>query len=167
MQLERVIGLAKEVALFGAIVVAITIWQSRNLLGSGQMVSPVELPLLGGDGERKVPASGRRTLVYFFAPWCGVCKVSANNLTTVYRWLGGDNVDVTAVALDYQSKEEVQRFAEEYELRVPIVMGNESVRQAFRVDAYPTYYVMNGGGEVDHTSVGYSSLLGILFRVLI
>ncbi len=108
--------------------------------------------------------SNKKTVVYFFAPWCSVCRVSISNLEMLYKYQ--PDIEIKAVALDYSNKAEVDEFAKNLDLTFPILLGNSNVKQAFKVTAYPSYYVIDEQGTVEHRSLGYSTALGLYLRSL-
>ncbi|WOH38429.1 TlpA disulfide reductase family protein [Thalassotalea fonticola] len=103
-----------------------------------------------------------KTVVYFFAPWCSICRISIQNLQSLYE--RDNNISVVAVALDFVNKKEVSDFSNKLNLSLPILYGNEEVKQRYQVSAYPSYYVVNYLGEIEHRSMGYSTELGLFLR---
>ena len=73
----------------------------------------------------KLQANGKKTIVYFFAPWCQVCNLSINNLQSIYQ--SNPELNVIAVALDFVDIDEVKEFTNRHQLTFPIALGNESV----------------------------------------
>lgn len=159
----------RDVLIIATIVAGISVWQTKDLL-SGSSPAPavmVESP----EGERVAltdvgEAAGAPKLLYFFAPWCGVCKLSMSNAQTVADWLGKERVSVVGVALDFESPAEVAAFVAEHAPGMRYYLGDATVRDAYKIAAYPTYYVLDGDDRVIRTSVGYSSLIGLLARAL-
>ncbi|WP_082897158.1 TlpA family protein disulfide reductase [Thalassotalea crassostreae] len=109
-------------------------------------------------------ASDKKKIFYFFAPWCSICRVSITNLESLYQ--RNNNVEIVAIALDFVDQQEVEKFAEDLSLSFPIVLGNESVKSAYQVSAYPSYYVIDKDNTIEHRSMGYSTELGLLIRSL-
>jgi len=112
------------------------------------------------DGDQAV-------VLYFFAPWCQVCKWTINNLAFINdsRWWK-DRARVYAVALDYSSIDDVHQFQKDYDVRIPILIGSSEVRQAFQVSAYPTYYFLKSDWRVATHAIGYTTRFGIAYRLL-
>ncbi|QDP01283.1 TlpA family protein disulfide reductase [Thalassotalea sp. PS06] len=108
----------------------------------------------------------RKTVLYFFAPWCSICKYSIGNLQSLYEKHPGEQVQIYAIALDYVDVHEVETFVEGLDLTMPVLLGNESLKQAYQVSAYPSYYVLDGQQQVVHRSMGYSTELGLKLRAL-
>ena len=109
-------------------------------------------------------AQGKKTVIYFFAPWCQICHISIGNLQTLYEKNG--HLDVIAVALDYSNADEVMDFTKQHQLTFPIALGNEKIKQAFSISAYPSYYVISEENTIIGKSMGYSSELGLYLRSL-
>ena len=151
----------KEVALVVVVLFLITSWQERGLLdtdGSEQVEQQV-LVSLSGHTEPLI-TEGKRTLVYFFAPWCSVCELSISNLNE----LESDTLDVVRVALDYQTANEVARFVRRADVQGRVLLGTEQQKQRFNVPGYPTYYILDEQSKVVASSFGYSSGLGVKLK---
>lgn len=114
--------------------------------------------------EIVLESQGKRTIIYFFAPWCQICHASIGNLQNIYE--KNENLDVIAVALDYSNVSEVEKFVAEHKLTFPIALGNEEVKQYFQVTGYPSYYILNKENTIIGRSMGYSSELGLYLRSL-
>ena len=121
------------------------------------------VPTLMGDFV-SLESTDKNTIIYFFAPWCQICDVSISNLQNIYE--NNDQLDVIAVALDYHDENEVRNFTKRHQLTFPIALGNERIKQAFMISAYPSYYVISDKNEIVGKSLGYSSELGLYLRTL-
>lgn len=122
----------------------------------------LEVMTLGGEKQQLQLATGKKTVLYFFAPWCAVCKVSMDALNF---FEGSNRVQAIAVGLDYDSIAELKPFQEK--VTAPMYAGSREMQRHFRVDRYPTAYILNGDGSVAHVMVGYTSRFGIWIRTLL
>jgi peroxiredoxin len=109
-------------------------------------------------------SQGKTTVLYFFAPWCQICHLSIGNLQNLYE--KNEQLDVIAVAMDYTSAEEVLEFTKQHQLTFPIALGNEEIKHAFSISAFPSYYIIDEKNTVVGKSMGYSSELGLYLRSL-
>jgi thiol-disulfide isomerase/thioredoxin len=130
----------------------------------GELFRSVQL-LDKGIPEQQAPeqkVQGQKTLLYFFAPWCGICRLSMPNL----KYLQADNEGLTvyAIALQYDSAEQVSEFIADLDLQVPVLLGNQQMATDYQIQAFPTYYVIDEKGHISAKSLGYSTALGLWLR---
>lgn len=151
--------------MLALIVLGLGAWQTRNLLSRGTAVE-LELPTLAGAPMSFSSLRGKPVLVSFWAPWCGVCKELSPNISRVRGWVG-DRAHVVSVATSYQHLGQVQAFATQQHLEYPVLLGGENELQRFGVNAFPTLYFLDEQGRVKGHAVGYTTTLGLLFRLLL
>ena len=152
-------------ALILVVFVAATAFQSRNMLPTGRDAAPeLRGVTVAGPTYDLGEAAGRPALVYFFAPWCKICGASADNLERLHRWWEDGDFEIVAVALDWSSAEEVRTYARRHELSMPVLLADASVRKHWQVQAYPSYYVLDGEHRIARRDVGYSSQFGLWWR---
>lgn len=146
----------------------ISLLKEQGML-DGEIITPATktqflLPSVTGEFI-DISENSKKTVFYFFAPWCQICHLSIDNLQSQYQ--KNENINVIAVALDYDSKQEVDAFVAKHMLTFPIVYGNHAVKQHFKIKGYPSYYVVDTGNQVLSKSLGYSTELGIYLRTLL
>jgi thiol-disulfide isomerase/thioredoxin len=154
---------AKQIAIFGLIIIGVGLWQSRDL-PSGKAPIATMSGLSGVSAE--IPDQNRAgiSILYFFAPWCGVCRLSMGHLGDIKRWF--PDLEVQAIALDFESPDDVTTFVRDVGVTVPVFLGTAQIRDAWRVSAYPTYVVVGSDHAVHSASIGYSTQFGMILRVL-
>lgn len=151
--------------LFAVVFFGVLAFQSRNMLAAGGQIAPeLRGTTLAGQPYDLDNASTRPALVYFFAPWCKICAASSGNLNRLRRWRDPDEIEIVAVALDWGAAEEVRDYVERHELNVTVVLGDASVAREWQIQAFPSYYVLNGEHRVVRRDIGYSSQLGLWLR---
>lgn len=155
---QAVRGVGYLIAFF--ILAAIINWFQAPKLAV-EKITALELTELTGEKAKLNTADGKKTIVYFFAPWCGVCKISMDALN---MFAGKDNLRAVAVGLDYENVAELKPFQEKQ--RNIVYAGSPEIQRRFKVDRYPTVVILNGDGSIAHTMVGYTSRLGIWVRTL-
>ncbi len=132
---------------------------------SGNIYSAPVLDASGNsDKTLTIGAQGKTTVLYFFAPWCQICHLSIGNLQALYE--KNSNIAVIAIALDYSDKAEVLAFTEQHKLTFPVVLGAQQLKSAFKIKAYPSYYILDKDNTVIGRSLGYSTELGLYLRTL-
>ena len=161
--MNKYLSYALQLTFFVALYLVLEIWQTRNLLpDDGSQLAP-KFSLVGIDGEvyqsshlNQVP-----TVIYFFAPWCKVCHYSIPNLQKLYENTPKEQLNILAVVLDWQSKEEVIEYIKEHELSMPVLLGTTETMQDFKIQAFPTYYVLDKDQKITKVSMGYSTEIGL------
>ncbi len=150
-----------------AIVTIIHFWQTRDSLDtSGEIEAPnFVLPTLSDQTVDSSERFNAPTVYYFFAPWCNICHLSIENLNELKSNIETQQVNLFIIALDWQSKAEVEKFVSEHELPVNVLLGTHQLREQFQIKGYPTYYIADSNGSIKWASVGYSTGLGIRARL--
>ncbi len=158
---------ALEALVFIVIVAGIQAWRARDLLPADERtaIPAFELTDLEGRTWRSTDLAGKPAVIYFFAPWCGVCAASSPQLRWFHRWRG-DDVQVILVGLDYGSPSEVRDYARRHSLTMPVLLGTPATGAAFRISGYPTYYVIDAQGRIARRDVGLSTVAGLWIRTL-
>jgi len=158
---RRLLALLFDVAVILLIFAAVHAWQTRDL--------PVDEPAplttlveLESGNVRSAVVTGEVGIVYFFAPWCRVCRVSIGNLDSLVA--DGRVAWGSVVALDYSDAAEVSDFLVRTGVSLPVLMGTPQTAVDWSVTVFPTYYVIDASGRIHSRSVGYSTWLGMWSR---
>jgi peroxiredoxin len=154
-----------EVLVVVVIVAGIQAWRMRDLLPAGERVAAPAFELADLQGRRWTPEAlaGKPAVLYFFAPWCGVCAASAPQLRWFDRWMG-DEVQVVLVGLDWSSPAELEAYAARHELPLPVLVAGAEVGADYRIRGYPTYYVLDAQGRIAARDFGYTTAPGLWLR---
>ena len=163
---RRVVSIVAQVAVVAAVVFGIAEWQARDLVPRRSAAPGFTLRALDGAEVALSESRGKTVVLYFFAPWCGVCSASSKNVVALREARGEDEVAIYAVGLDWSTTGELSRFAREHELNVPVLLGDDGVRRSYSIQAYPTVYVIDDRGRVRDRVVGYTTELGLRLRSL-
>ncbi|MEE4202681.1 MAG: TlpA disulfide reductase family protein [Halieaceae bacterium] len=159
---RRALGWVRDLAIFALLMWAVLWYQSKDMLDtSGEVtIQAFTLPTLAGETAVIQPDSARPTLVYFFAPWCSVCRNTISHLETVDT----AQTQVIVIALDWASKEDVEAFVADTGLSFPVHLGTTEIRDRFQVQAYPSYYVLDPAFRVVDKAMGYLTVLDLKLR---
>ncbi len=157
-----------ELALIALVVVAVRWYQTRDLLPADAAAAPpFRLQDLSGEIVDLADLHGRPTLLYFFAPWCRICSVSASNIQHLRAAVAADDLNIVMIALSYEDDGAVRAFARRHSLDVPVLLGTAATARDFRVPGFPTYYVIDSDGAIVSRDFGYTTYLGLRWRTLL
>ena len=158
-------GLLLNILFFVAVFVGVSTFQMRNMLTPSDELSPaLSGPLLRGGTYDIAEIGDRPALVYFFAPWCKICGASADNLARLRRLRDETSLEILAVALDWQSADEVRQYVERHGMELPVLLGGHNVTSDWKIYAFPTYYVLDSDRHIRRRDLGYSTQFGLWWR---
>ncbi len=157
-------SIAIQATVFFVIFQLLSWFKESDMLSTDTDLTHYQFVLPTTVGETVSLSPKQTTVVYFFAPWCTVCHASIDNLQKIYQ--ENEQIDVIAVALDYMDRADIDEFASTHSLTFPIAFGNEEVKKAYQIRAYPSYYIVNEDNIVLSKSMGYSTELGLFLRTL-
>ena len=155
-------SLAIDVVLIITAFLLVSMWQIRNLPDDDH-TPPLELAWLDEMRADSMMVSGQVGVVYFFAPWCFYCRSSIDNLDELVS--SGKLGWARAVALEYESLDEVREFIKETGVHLPVLLGGSKTTNEWQIRGFPTYFVIDGNGQIVSRSVGYSTKIGLQARV--
>lgn len=143
-----------------AVFVALRTFQTRSLV-SGTAPS-VTVVALDGRPAALGAAAGRAQLLWFFATWCTVCQASEHNVRAI-----GEREDVVLIASDSGSDAALAAWLRSQGLdRMRVVNDSDgAIARRFGVRSFPTTVAISAAGAVQSTDVGYSTELGLRWRL--
>lgn len=162
---QKIRSFLLNTAFFVAVFLVAFAFLSRNMLAAdGQAAPELRGITLDGAAYDLAERGDRPALVYFFAPWCKICAASSGNLNRLRRWRDHKDIEIVAVALDWQLAQEVREYVERHELNVTVVLGDATVSRQWQIQAYPSYYVLDSRHRIVRRDIGYSTQLGLWLR---
>jgi len=172
---HRAFRIGFDVAWITLALLALSAYQTRGHLDEVPLPAfalpalpavPEQPALAGSETVSSASLRGKPALLAFFAPWCSACAAQSQNLSWV-RTLVGARATVVAVALGYQTVDDVQAYVREHAVDYPVLLGDDALGAAFRIEAFPTLYFVDGNGRIKHSAAGYTTTLGMLWRLLL
>lgn len=144
---------------------AIGRYQSRHLIPTSELAPDFSLMSLEGKKVKLSDYRGKVVVLNFFAPWCAVCRMESDNWARIQK-IHGEKVQVLAIALGYESVEAVEDFIGDDAAHYPVLLGGAQIQGDYRINAFPTHYIVDKDGRVRHQSAGYTTTAGFLMQLL-
>jgi len=156
---KRLLRWGLEALLFLAVLILIQTWQTRNApKGPAPSLAGQRLDGAAFSLDRRPPGP---LLVYFWATWCPVCKLTSGQVEAM-----ATEGQVITVAMQSGGEEEVAKQLVDRELQFPVIVdAGGDIARAWGVNAVPAFYVLDRDNRIRHVMQGYTSGLGIRARM--
>jgi peroxiredoxin len=132
-----------------------------DLLTPGTQAPAFSLQTPTGDTVSLDSLRGKAVLLEFFATWCPHCQAEAPHLAKLARELKPEGVEFVSVNADSETAPSVFAYHRYFGLPFPSLLdpgqpagsftqqgGRGPVSTAYKVGAYPTFYVIDPQGKV-------------------
>lgn len=160
---RRAVRWTVEVGLLLVAVALVGAWQTRHH-PRGEAPA-LALQVLDGGPVTLASLQGKPALVAVWAPWCSVCKAESSNLSLARR-LVGERGHVVSIATAFEELGQVRAYVQAQGVDYPVWVGGDEVARALQVEAFPTVYVLDARGRIVSSVQGYTTTLGLLWRLL-
>jgi len=149
------------VAFVVALMLYFAVHQSRRTGGASARLTPFtiapdfSLESLDGPTMRLSDFRGKAVLLNFWATWCGPCKIEMPWFVELQRQYGPQGFQIVGVAMDDASKQDIAKFAKDMGVNYPILIGKESVGDAYGgVPGLPESFFIGRDGKIVDKIVG-------------
>jgi thiol-disulfide isomerase/thioredoxin len=125
--------------------------QDRDLPAAGRAALRRLTAFRGGLAPALAP--GRPYLLFFWATWCTVCKLALPELQALERQRG-----LTVISVSDEGEPTISDFLDSWTGPFPQLVARDPerrVNEAFEVDGYPTFVLVDPAGRVNMRTVGY------------
>lgn len=153
-RLKKTISTTGQILLLILLIWGLQKWQTRHLLSNKDKAPDFTLTSLDGQNYQLSQFQGKKRVVYFFAPWCSVCKMSFPTLNTLRHSKSEDELIILAVALSYDDPEEVRKFIRERPADFPVLFGTPATGEDYKIEGFPTMYIIDEKGNVKRKALG-------------
>jgi len=133
---------------------------------AGPSAPPFELVTFGGEAYSNESLKGRPTLLVFWAPWCKVCQRDLPHLGEFYQRDKPAQLEILSIGFA-DTRANVEQFVKARTVSFPFPSAYDEDRwmaQAFKVNATPTYVLLDALGGVVLVHRGGGVLQNLHFR---
>lgn len=133
-----------------------------------QAAPEISARTLDGDEIRLADLLGRPVLVTFWATTCGSCLKEMPQLIQLYEELGGNGLEVIAVAMSYDPPNRVVELRRARQIPYPVVLDlREEIAQAFgNVRQTPTSFLIAPDGTIAAHKTGAMDMAALREQIL-
>lgn len=123
-----------------------------------KMAPDFELASLDGKKVKLSDYRGKAVVLNFWATWCGPCKIEMPWLVALQNQYRAQGLEIIGVSMDDTGKDGVEKFAQQMGLNYTVLMGKDSVGEAYGgVQGLPTTFYIGRDGKVLDTVSGLIS----------
>lgn len=131
--------------------------EKNELLQVGDWAPDFALTDLNGEQHQLSEYKGQGVFVNFWGTWCKPCEKEFPLMEKQYQVYKDQGVEILAVNIA-QSDYEVRQFAEQRNLKFPIVIDKDkSVMEAYNIRPLPTTLLVNQEGKIEKIITGEMS----------
>jgi thiol-disulfide isomerase/thioredoxin len=161
---RRAVRALVDLAAVLLVVALAGLWQTREH-PRGVTLPPLTLQRLDGAPVALQSLTGKPALLMFWAPWCAVCRATSDNVSRVMK-LAGAHAQVVSIALGYEDRGAVERYVRDRGADYPVLLGDEALARPLSITSFPTFYFVSADGRISGSAVGYTTTVGLLWRLL-
>jgi len=105
--------------------------------------------------------AGKPVLFHFWATWCPICDLQKGSVQSI-----AEDYPVISIASWSEGEAEVKAYMQENHLTFPVLLDNNGgLAEDFGLNGVPASFILDPKGEIKFVETGYSSELGLRFRL--
>jgi peroxiredoxin len=119
---------------------------------TGQLAPDFQLETLDGELISLQDYRGKPILLNFWATWCGPCQ---EEMPLIQNRFPQHTPNLVVLAVEEgSSRRELQDYVEDEQLTFIVLLGRETIKEQYRIYAYPTSIFIDADGVVRSIIVG-------------
>ena len=145
-----------KTALYIVLVMAVLAIQSVTAAESFKPFK--KLKALDGPQQSLADVLGRKaTLVVFFFPTCPYCNAAFPEVQKIYHRYKDRGLSMVWINVLPDEEKLIAPWRAEHGYTAPVLLGNRSVANDYKLRMTPTYFLLDAKGAVLSTHAGYSA----------
>ncbi len=147
------------IVLFLVVMQGANWWKNRNTPRGN--LSEFSGTLMNGKTFTIADFAGKPTLFHFWATWCPICNLENDSIQSI-----SEDYSVVTIASWSEGETEVKAYMLEKQLTFPVMLDNSGeLAQKFGLQGVPASFILDPTGEIKFVETGYSTELGLRFRL--
>ena len=156
---HRWLAIILQLSIIIIIITGVRAWQLRDAM-TGK-APDIQAVLLDGQAIKLADYSGQPVLLYFWASWCPVCKITSNSVNSIAQ-----DYKVITLASWSGKAEEVQQYMDEAGLTMPVIVDNQGEwAERYGIKGVPASFIIDAAGDIQFIESGYTTEYGLRLRL--
>gem|GEM_PF-787636 len=126
----------------------------KEIISKLKKVSDFEVTLIDGSKFKYSENKGKVIVLNFWATWCGPCRREIPELNELVEKFK-DNKNVIFLAITDEDKKTVENFMKKQEFLYKVAINGRELRREFKVNAFPTHFIIDKKGRIIFKQIGY------------
>ncbi|MDX9813594.1 MAG: redoxin family protein [Sulfurimonadaceae bacterium] len=115
------------------------------------------------DGTTYTIKNDRPTIVYFWATWCPICKLTSSNIDFLAKYL-----NVLSIAVSSKNDEDIAEYMDSKELSFLVYNDRDgNLANSSNIKVFPTIMIYDKNGKLYSSDVGYSSTFMLMIKYIL
>ena len=128
----------------------------NEALSAGSKAPEFEHISLSGDTISLADHEGELVLLYFWYIDCSACQSAIPAINALHEKFGRDEFVVMGLNCMDQDKSELAAYREDHLIAWPFLLGDEYTESRYRIEVYPSLFLIDRRGVIQHTTFGMS-----------
>lgn len=157
--LKRVRAIGLQIILMLVVVWVVDLWMTRNAVHASP--PPIAQNTITNQQFSLEVLKGEPSLIHFWGTWCPVCNIEQGTIHSM-----GEDYPMVTIAMQSGSDDEIAAYLRDNEVSYRVINDNSGIiSEQYGVKTVPTTFVLDREGEIKFVTQGYSSELGLRFKL--
>lgn len=153
----RSVGL--QLIVLTVMIWGVDLWMTRNTVHATP--PPINRLTIAGEQFSTASFKGQASLIHFWGTWCPICNIEQGTIDNM-----GENYPLVTVAMQSGSDDEINTYLSDKGVNYRVINDNSgAISEQYGVKSVPTTFVLDREGNIKFVTQGYSSELGLRFKL--
>ena len=157
--LTRLRSIGIQLILLMVMIWGVDLWMTRNTVHATP--PPINRQSITGEQFSTESLKGQPSLIHFWGTWCPICNLEQGTMDSM-----GASYPMVTVAMQSGSDDEINSYLVEKEVSYRVINDDSgAISEQYGVKTVPTTFVLDREGNIKFVTQGYSSELGLRFKL--